>query len=281
MAVGLTGGELALHEGWEQVAALARRRRMMVTLMTNGTLWDENDWQLVGSLRPRRVCISLYAANAEVHDAITGLDGSFRASVATLVGLRKHGVRCRIGSVLMPENLTEVPALRQLAERLECEFLFDPTVQPCDDGSKGVLAHRVNRDDLATFYSDQVIAARSREGRIVLSSGKPPTREPRNCGAGVTGAFVSASGDVAPCMGFTPPFGNIVTESFQRIWTGSRAQEHRRLMSLPLESCSACDIKDYCTTRCPRLALVEDGDLSGPSQRACDLAGLIKHLSQS
>jgi radical SAM protein with 4Fe4S-binding SPASM domain len=281
LAVTLTGGELALSQGWKELARRVRHRRMMLTLMTNGTLWGPEDWRFVATLRPRRVCVSLYASRAALHDTVTGVEGSFDASVTTLTNLRRLGVRCRIGSVMMPDNVGEVAALRRLAGELDCEFLFDPTVQPCDDGSMDVVAsYRVTSEVLGAFYADEVIADRSREGRLAFGAEKPKERSPRNCGAGVTGAFVSASGDVFPCMGFGPPFGNIVEADFASIWRGSAASRHRQAMRLPLRECLACDLKDYCTARCPRLALVEDGDLSGPSRRACELAALVKHLSQ-
>ena len=49
-------------------------------------------------------------------------------------------------------------------------------------------------------------------------------------------------------------------------------------MRRPLPVCSQCELVNYCTVRCPRLAVVEDGDVSGPSRRACDVAGMVKEL---
>jgi radical SAM protein with 4Fe4S-binding SPASM domain len=281
IAVALTGGELGLHPRWRSIAARVRRRNMMLTIMTNGTVWDADDCQFVADLKPSRVCVSVYAAGARLHDEITGRAGSYAASMDTVAELRRLGVRTRIGSVMMKDNLHEVVPLRHLADDLGCEFLFDPTVQPCDDGSDDVVKGRVDADALQAFYRDEVIARRSKEGRVAFSKTSPPRRVPGNCGAGITGVFVTASGDVQACMGFVPPFGNLVEASFLSVWNGAAAQRHRAAMRRPLLECGVCDLKDYCTTRCPRLALVEDGDLSGRSQRACELAALVRNLRQA
>lgn len=281
IAVSLTGGELTLRDGWRQVAARVRQHCMMLTIMTNGTLLSPDDCRFIAELRPTRVCVSLYAADAALHDEITGVNGSFAASVRTVRQLRRLGVRTRLGSVMLKENVTQVSALRRMAESLGCEFLFDPTVQPCDDGSRSVFDHRVDAEVLEAFYRDEVIAKRSKEGRVAFAKTRLAPRVPRNCGAGTTSAFIDATGDVYACMGFVPSFGNVGHEAFQAVWTGDAARSHREAMQRPLVQCEACELKDYCTARCTRLALVEDGDISGPSARACELAGLIRRLRQS
>jgi radical SAM protein with 4Fe4S-binding SPASM domain len=73
-------------------------------------------------------------------------------------------------------------------------------------------------------------------------------------------------------------FGNVAAKPFSDVWQGPAAAAHRRAMRGPLPVCSRCDLLDYCTVRCPRLAVVEDGDVCGPSRRACELAGMVKEM---
>ena len=80
-------------------------------------------------------------------------------------------------------------------------------------------------------------------------------------------------------MGFPPPFGNVAATDFAGVWKGAAAVEHRRAMSAPLKACAACELRAACGVRCPRLALVEDGDMSGVSSRACELAGILAEMA--
>jgi len=82
-------------------------------------------------------------------------------------------------------------------------------------------------------------------------------------------------------MGLPPSVGNVACTPFAEVWRGPAAAAHRRAMREPLPVCSHCDLLDYCTVRCPRLAVVEDGDISGPSRRACELASLVKDMRRA
>jgi len=275
LMVTLTGGEVAMRSDWLELAAAVRKRRMMVNVYTNGTLLTEEDCVALAKLKPMFVGVSLYGSRAEVHESITKVPGSFERSVSALRRLRELGVTCQIKNVLMPENLHDVRATGELARRLDCVYSFDPTVSPKADGDASVTEHRVTADELWPFYLEQLYAKPRKVRTDGDGNGRPVAR---NCSAGFSSAFVDASGDVYPCMGFPPAWGDVSEASLNEIWRGPAATMHRRLMQRELSTCNRCDLLKYCTARCPRLALLEDGDMSGPSHRACELAKLVKRM---
>jgi radical SAM protein with 4Fe4S-binding SPASM domain len=275
LSVALTGGEIGTRPDWADVAWAAKRARMTVSLMTNGTLFTADDVEAIRRLHVRRVCVSLYGASAEVHDFVTRVEGSFQRTLATVRALRAAGVTCRVSTVLMKANDGEHQAILRLARELGCAFLAGPNVFPRADGRTDVMEQRVSVDFLRRFYSDAEVAPQCVEGRIATSKLGPTRRSVENCGAGVVGAFLSAGGDVLPCMGFEPSFGSILHADFRAVWHGAAAQAHRSLMARPLAACSACEISAFCTQRCARIAKVEDGSPLGPSSRACDVARLL------
>lgn len=277
-SVTLTGGEVGVRSGWLDVARAVKRRRMVLSILTSGTAFAGEDLRQLVELRPANVSVSVYGARAETHDAVTRVPGSFDKSVATLRSLVAAGIRCRVTSVLMKQTIAEFRGIAALAEELGCTFMFDPTVAPCDDGSCDVTALRVDAPQLHEFYLSEVMASRSREGRIARAGQEPPLKTIGNCDAGFTVLFVDAAGDVFPCMGFPPAFGDIRTASLASVWGGPMAEKHRAAMDAPLEHCSSCTLLRYCSSRCPRLAAVEDGDMSGPSRRACELAEMTADL---
>jgi radical SAM protein with 4Fe4S-binding SPASM domain len=222
--------------------------------------------------------VSLYGSTAAAHETVTKVAGSFERSLATLRTLRAAGVPCRVGSVLMPQTIGDFRGIAALASSLECGFMFDPTVAPCDDGSTDVLDLRIDAHRLTEFYLDEVIRPRSLEGRLAEAPQPPAERPAANCESGLTMASIDAYGDVYPCMGFPPAFGNLDESSFSTIWHGPVAEAHREAMVRPLHDCPDCELLPFCMTRCARLAAVEDGDSSGPSLRACEMARLTVEL---
>ena len=279
MSVILTGGEVLLRDDFFALAAAVKAHGMALSVITNGTLWAEAEVAELARIKPASVTVSLYAADAAVHDAVTGVPGSFERTCAGVRRLVDAGLRCHVTSVLMPDTIEGFGALRRLGAELGCGVSFDPTVSPRCDGDLDVLRYRVPGRRLLDFYRDEFTFEHSREGSAVKGT-RPFDGVKRNCGAGFTAVFVDAAGEVYPCMGFPPAFGNI-DQGFTAVWHGEVAETHRRRMSEPLQECSGCGLAYLCTTRCPRLALIEDGSVSAASSRACEMAQMVAELRRS
>jgi radical SAM protein with 4Fe4S-binding SPASM domain len=280
MWVTVTGGEVAVREDWLTIVRAVKERGMIVSVLTNGTLFSDADIEALADLHPARVAVSLYGADEGSHERVTGVPGSFTRSVATLRALVALGVSCRISCVLMYDNVDEVPRLITLAKQIGCDFMFDPTVMPRSDGTTDVTDYRVPSERLREFYLDPTIMSLSREGKVVSSPDDVPTRVAGNCTAGMTLAFIEANGDVLACNGLRPAFGSVTGQPFAEVWHSEEAAEHRRLMQEPLPECSNCGMLDFCMARCPRLALSEHGSIQARSDRACELAAVVKEMRQ-
>ena len=279
MHILLTGGEATLRHDFFVIAARVKALRMTLTVLTNGTLLDDEGAARLAELRPFKVAVSMYGASAEKHDAVTGIKGSFARSIAALRALHRHGVRCRLSCTLMPETIGEVSAIIELAEELGCDYLFDPTVSPRSDDSDDVLRFRLPAERLREFYTHKAIVKRY-DWQAKVSDATVTHLAPGQCGAGFTSLHIDANGDVLPCVGFGPAFGNLDDESLASLWRGSLAEDHRRRMREPLVECTGCKYVRSCAVRCPRLAVFESGSVSGKSPRACEIAAVSYEMAQ-
>ncbi|RLE26515.1 MAG: radical SAM/SPASM domain-containing protein, partial [Acidobacteria bacterium] len=82
-------------------------------------------------------------------------------------------------------------------------------------------------------------------------------------------ANITSAGDVLACNIMPVVAGNVLEKSFREIWENSPwFKKLRGITRADLETCSECEKYAYCG-RCPAQALVEDGDLMGPSKDAC------------
>ena len=75
-----------------------------------------------------------------------------------------------------------------------------------------------------------------------------------------------------PCVAMPVVCGNVRETPFAEIWADSRRmREVRAIRVRDLHTCRDCVASVFCT-RCPGQALIEDGDLYGPSTAACEHA---------
>jgi radical SAM protein with 4Fe4S-binding SPASM domain len=252
---------------------------MAVTILTNGTCLTADDATALARHRVRQVSISVYGDTADLHDAITGVPGSFKRSVGAIRSLRRVGVTVRVATVLMKENVHSFDGVRRLAEDFGCDYRFEPTVRPMSDGDRSPLRHRLSEAELYELFADPVIGPRTAEGKWAKVGARGVVRAMNACAAGVSAVYVDATGTVFPCPGFLPGFGNVSDRSFAGVWGGVAAEDFRRRMSEPVGECEHCDDRQFCLSRCACLAAMEDGSLSGRSERACEIARVTRRLA--
>jgi len=75
--------------------------------------------------------------------------------------------------------------------------------------------------------------------------------------------------------------GNVRDEPFAEIWHRSPGMRRVRAIRIrDLHTCSSCAASPFCT-RCPGQALVENGDLYGPSPASCEHALVAAQVAGS
>jgi radical SAM protein with 4Fe4S-binding SPASM domain len=237
--ISISGGEPLLRRDCFEILEYARALRFSVKLKTNATMIGEKEAKRIHELGISEVQISLYSHQAEVHDTITKMPGSFRRTIDGIRNLKANGVKVSLTNVLMTHNAGHGMAVKQLADEMGVEFHIDPTITPKLDGDFSIAA--VDEDVLDGY----------------------------SCSAGHTFAYVSPSGEVFPCVQFPMVCGSLRKQSFAEIWRNSPAfAELRSVHTRDLPTCSQCTHVAYCS-RCPGLAYME-GDLRGPSSQDCD-----------
>ena len=75
----MTGGEPLLRPDFKDIYAYARKKGLIVSLFTNGTLLDKETVQLLKKYMPFSVEITLYGASPETYESFTGTRGTYDA----------------------------------------------------------------------------------------------------------------------------------------------------------------------------------------------------------
>jgi radical SAM protein with 4Fe4S-binding SPASM domain len=269
----LTGGEVFCRGDLPAILARALELRFATRVYTNGTLIDEQAADMLAATGVHQVHVSVYSDEPDVHDAITGVPGSLAASLAAIERLRRGGVRVMLKCVIMRPNLESFPSVLALAERLGASCAFDPVVTVRNDGDRSPLACRLDFDELVSVLAHPVITAAGSEevvtGEFAYSG---ELADAPACAAGFNLVAVSPGGDVTPCVALPLLAGNVRQQSLSNIWQDAPAFARVRSIRLrDIETCATCADLAACG-RCPGSAMLEDGNLEGPSRAACTVA---------
>jgi radical SAM protein with 4Fe4S-binding SPASM domain len=264
-----SGGEVFLRSDLFELIAEAKRLRFDLRLKSNALLITEERAGRLRELGVRQVDVSIYSVDAAVHDAVTKIPGSLARSLAAIERLRAAGVGVKINCPLMRATVGGYRDVRALAERLGVACGIDPMITARNDGDASTVRLRIGRADLQGVLRDRTLYPEPWPTAV------PPVRPDLDdvaCGAGHNACYVSAYGDVMPCVAMPLACGNIRETPFAEIWSASRGMlQVRSIRVRDLHACAGCEAAVFCT-RCPGQALVEDGDLYGPSRAACEHA---------
>ena len=260
-----SGGEPLLRNDLMELIWYARSLDFCVSLMSNGTLISGTVAAQMAESGVYEVGISLYGASEKIHDRVTGVRGSFKKTLSGINNLTANRVRVRLKCPLMSINAAEHEKLNKLSEKLGTKISFDPLIVPADDGNKRSVFLRLKENQLRKTLSG--IA-----GKMKISSTGKRRQDDFLCPAGRNFCSVGPDGTFFACLQILRPVGNLTHRSFQSLWLHSPwLKKFRKLRFSDLLKCPECRIKDFCS-RCPGVALLEDGNLLGPSSAACQIA---------
>ena len=282
----LSGGEPLYRPDIFDIGAHGVSKGFRMALATNGTMIDR---QLAGRIRTTgfsRVAISLDGARAATHDAFRGIPGSHAKAIDGLRFLREEGVSIQINSTIAKHNVSELPALLDLALELGADALHifmlvpvgcgvsiaDREMLPADEYERVLhwfydQSKHVEIDLKATcaphyfrVRAQRIVEERKRGDRSTPfvahgtqmkaapdpAGGRPLSAMTRGCLAGTAVCFVSNAGDVYPCGYLPVSAGSVRRQPFKEIWAGSRVFEQLRDSSALGGKCGICKYEGIC-----------------------------------
>jgi radical SAM protein with 4Fe4S-binding SPASM domain len=268
----LTGGEIFLREDIFEIMEYIQKKEFVVQVFTNATLITNEVAKNLKEFGIWEIGISLYGVNADVHEKITQVKGSFDKTMAGIINLAKNNLPVRIKCPLVKHNFQEYKKVIKLAKDLGIKYTFDTTISPKLDGDKYPVSLRLGKDELNELFQDKEIYP------TFLGSANYDKKEIILCQAGRNTCGISSFGDVYPCLQLPVPAGNIRENSFREIWRNAQfLKKLRKMDEKDIAVCDSCKMVFDCP-RCPGLAYLEDGDLYGKSKACCEVAEIRRGI---
>jgi MoaA/NifB/PqqE/SkfB family radical SAM enzyme len=115
--VQLTGGEPLIDRLFSEVYQLAYELGLMISISSNGSrLSSTKILELLTTLRPYRLTLSVYGATAESYDGLTRRRGSFAAFAKGLAAAHEAKLPITLNLIVARHNAHEVDQMVTLAE---------------------------------------------------------------------------------------------------------------------------------------------------------------------
>ncbi len=232
----LSGGEVLTRKGWEILIDFCEKR-FYTGLLTNGALIMEETAEKMTRLE--EVHISLYGSDAETHERISQVKGSFERTVKGMRLLTERGIYVGASVLMAPFNTHQLEDMIILAISLGCKIVRVGII--CPVGRAQDKDWEMTEDQREKLNAEMsCIKEKYKEIEIKWEEEKEEGESEHRCGAGFTRWVVTSNGDVYPCGILRISIGNLTRDNPVDILKSPSVQFLQELETPHREMCGNC-----------------------------------------
>lgn len=267
----VTGGEPLLRHDFFDIYGHAKRKGMFVTIFTNGTLVTPGLAERLFDLPPHGIEVTIYGADPAIHDRVTGISGSFEATMAGVRLLLKKGLAVELKTIALTMNSSQIDAMNCLANSMKLKFRYDPMINPRLDGGKGPLQYRLAAEEILAL--DLANEERLASWKEYCQRSIGPQKQPEllyHCGAGLQSFHIDAFGRFSICLMERGHQYDLRKGTFSHAWDWFASRERFRERTTQSQ-CTTCELISVCS-QCPAWFSLESGSMEAPLDFCCRIA---------
>lgn len=249
----LTGGECLLRHDFKELYLHLWNKRVMVAVLTNGTLLNEEYLELFRKHPPVEVQVSLYGSNEEGYLNVAGHRGFEKAKKA-IQALTEMGIPVHVAVTPSKYMKDDFLNIRRFCKENKIwsnlsEFMLAPK--------------RDHADEEEQFLTTEEIVELAK-GQMELNGPLVPVENPpmpcgtcteapkgTTCSAGNCAALVSWDGTMHPCTMLTVGDASLLEMSYAQAWEKTKQAASEILLGA---ECVGCPYDKVCP-KCPSMRL--------------------------
>ena len=278
-SLAFSGGEPLTRKDFFEVAKHAVDKGLYVSMATNGTLLTEENVRKLKEIGLHYVEVSVDGIDAKTHDRFRGIDGAFDKTIQGLKNCLKQDICTCVAVTGTKDNLTEIPAVLEMAENMGIDRFTLFNFIPVGRG-KDIVAGDPSpqeREQLLCYLNKKlsehpkiaILSTTPQLARVALQA-QSPTQEDLimplahmeatkiskrakaladfigGCGAGRLYCAISPEGNVQPCVFMPLVVGNLTKEKLADIWLKSPVFNNLRNREKLKGRCGKCEYKFVC-----------------------------------
>lgn len=278
----LTGGEILSRSDFDEIYLHAKRCGLLITLYTNGVLFDERIVDLLAEYPPFGIEITLYGLSDDTYLRTTGFPGRFTRVRRSIDLILSRGLRLTLKAVAMEPLSGEIGKMEAFCESIGVPFRYDPIIHARLDGSLAPTRARPSPERVVQYDADDPRRANEwlRFHKQFVEPSKPTTRL-LSCGAGVNSFHIDPKGTLLSCEALPLNGYDLRHGTFREGWYGIIG-DLRRQEAGAANVCAPCELRGMCD-RCPATATLETGSPDGWIPYFCEIthrrAALLEEMS--
>ena len=269
----MTGGEVFLRPDFLEIYTYAKRKGLLITVFTNGTLISPDIADHFAKWTPYEIEITLYGASEKVYEKVTGMPGSYERCINGVNLLLERKLPLSLKTVVLKSNYKELWEMKSYADELGVSFRYDMIILP-DFAKTGIPEReRLTAEEVVDIeLSDPERNRLWRECADLHRGVKLDNRRLYQCGAGIGTFHITASGELSICMMSREPGYNLRQGTFGEGWREAIPGVITRKQSGTSECCK-CSIQPICG-QCPVWSQLTHTDFENKVDYLCDMAKL-------
>ena len=263
----VTGGEPSLKSCFMDVCSYAKDLGFIVNIYTNGLNISDELFEKMAALKPNSISVSMYGGDAQTHDAVTQIKGSFDKTLNTVLKLKCAGIDTFIKCSVLKNNFDNIEKLFKLGSLLGIDVtpsLLVTDTHNLQDRKSLALDTKGEYEEFYEMYSKYDFKA-----PVDFSQVKRNIDE-RVCAAGQYTLSIAPDGNVYPCNSFPLKLGNVRKNKIKDIWENSaELQELRKFKFRSLSpECGECEYSSACAV-CLGASYIENDKKLMPCRTTC------------
>lgn len=287
LQVALSGGEALMNKDIAKILLYCREKDMQISLLTNLISLKKELIPILKDVNLSLIQVSLYSMDAEKHDSITTVKGSFEKTKTAIEKLHNADIPVQISCPIMKANKDGYDEVMKYAQRLRMKAQTDYIMMAQADLNTSNLANRISIEETEKVIRDimenDVDYQTETLAQEPLSSiSEEEFAEMSLCGAGLNDLCVTVNGDIYPCAGWQGfVVGNVFRESLKEIWEHSpKLEQIRKIKQKDFPKCLKCEARDFCNMCLVRNYNESGGDMFKINEHFCKVAFLNKQIAE-
>jgi len=271
----VTGGDPTMRPDLSKIVSSLLKADIFPFVSTKGYNMTDKLARNLAETGLENIQVSLDSCYPNITDKITGVKGSFQATINAIKILKQKDFKVRVKAVVTVLNVNTIHEMIDFCYNLGVDEL---SFSPFFPGTFGYGDKELLSSRLQIEKASKLIAEKTREYNGQMNVEKltlyPNWRKGHIdlCGGMVTSMAVSSVGEIHLCellTGFKDMIiGNVREMSLKEAWESQKAESWRDFdISKVSELCRRCELVKTCRTGCYNFSKVCYGDYYAPDPR--------------
>ena len=251
----LTGGEPLLYPDFKIIYLALRDLGFVITINTNGLLFDDSIFELFSQYKPRRVNLTLYGTSNATYKNLCKTSTGYTTCMQVLTRLQEARIDTKLNVSLVQKNRHEQKQFYQIAQALSFPIEVNSYMFPCTRTTCGkernIPVHRLSADEAAsaelTYYQyekgGQFNAFQEKMHQQLVASEPNTSGKGLDCRAGSSSCWINWKGEMTPCVAMEKPAISLKESSIRDAWNYIVTSCY----ALPKhDECAHCKLRPVC-----------------------------------